>query len=279
MARELRVTGELRAARTFGGLSRMADFLRESGRIARTTGSLKKIAAHCRKIPALVSLRENSGGSGITSGADGGTESRSVDLREASPSRQLVRRIVSWDKALSPVARAMNRIGNNGMAKESRRATDALARVQRSVESASIASAIVSRSQRTMPKAGSNTLSTLSSDAALPSRSQENSVAERSGSSSAGLIASARTALSMRGVIPPSSVSRREFASLSRNGCNLGNSGHAGITIHSSPTVVINTGAVGGNLQRDVIGALRAHREELFDQLQRESVRRERAQF
>jgi hypothetical protein len=32
-------------------------------------------------------------------------------------------------------------------------------------------------------------------------------------------------------------------------------------------------------VQQDVIGALRAHREELFDQLKRESARRERAQF
>ena len=54
---------------------------------------------------------------------------------------------------------------------------------------------------------------------------------------------------------------------------------NTGININSSPTVVINAGAPGGNLQRDVISALRTHREELFDQLKRESARRERAQF
>lgn len=51
------------------------------------------------------------------------------------------------------------------------------------------------------------------------------------------------------------------------------------ITINSSPTVVINATAAGSSVRRDVIEALRAHREELFDQLKRESARRERAQF
>jgi hypothetical protein len=41
---------------------------------------------------------------------------------------------------------------------------------------------------------------------------------------------------------------------------------------------VIN-GATSGAVRHDVLGALRAHREELFDQLKRESARRERAQF
>ena len=51
------------------------------------------------------------------------------------------------------------------------------------------------------------------------------------------------------------------------------------ITINSSPTVVVNATAAGSSMRRDVIQALRAHREELFDQLKRESARRERAQF
>ena len=51
------------------------------------------------------------------------------------------------------------------------------------------------------------------------------------------------------------------------------------ITINSSPTVVINATAAGSSVRRDVIEALRTHREELFDQLKRESARRERAQF
>jgi hypothetical protein len=51
------------------------------------------------------------------------------------------------------------------------------------------------------------------------------------------------------------------------------------ITLSSSPTVIINATAAGSTVRHDVLEALRAHREELFDQLKRESVRRERAQF
>jgi len=79
---------------------------------------------------------------------------------------------------------------------------------------------------------------------------------------------------------PPSSVAQREFSrpipiAPNRNG----GASNAGITINSSPTVVINATPAGSNLERDVLSALRAHREELFDQLKRESARRERAQF
>jgi hypothetical protein len=93
------------------------------------------------------------------------------------------------------------------------------------------------------------------------------------------LPASVRIAPSGRGVIPPANVSQREFARPSSHGrvSNAGK-GRAGITINSSPTVVINA-AAGGAVQDDLTGALRAHREELFDQLKREAARRERAQF
>jgi hypothetical protein len=75
------------------------------------------------------------------------------------------------------------------------------------------------------------------------------------------------------------SVSQREFARpLSDARVSNEGGGRVGITINSSPTVVINAPA-GGAVQHDVLGALRAHREELFDQLKRESARRERAQF
>ncbi|HZC45311.1 MAG TPA: hypothetical protein VE243_02485 [Candidatus Acidoferrum sp.] len=85
-------------------------------------------------------------------------------------------------------------------------------------------------------------------------------------------------ASSIRAVTPPSSVAQREFAEPLARASGRGGNG-AGITINSSPTVVINAGAAGGNVQQDVMGALRAHRAELFDQLKRESARRERAQF
>jgi hypothetical protein len=94
-----------------------------------------------------------------------------------------------------------------------------------------------------------------------------------------GMLANVRVARSIRGVTPPSNVSQREFAQPSGNAhVSSDGSGRGGITINSSPTVVIN-GSGSGAVQHDVIGALRAHREELFDQLKRESARRERAQF
>jgi hypothetical protein len=87
-------------------------------------------------------------------------------------------------------------------------------------------------------------------------------------------------ASSIHAVMPPANLSQREFAEPSGNARGGNNSGaRAGITINSSPTVVINAPTAGGNIARDAIGALRAHREELFNQLKRESARRERAQF
>jgi hypothetical protein len=95
----------------------------------------------------------------------------------------------------------------------------------------------------------------------------------------AGVLAHVRVAPSLRGVMPPSGVSQREFAPPAGDARASNDSGgRAAITINSSPTVVIN-GAAGGAVQHDVIGALRTHREELFDELKRESARRERAQF
>jgi hypothetical protein len=56
-------------------------------------------------------------------------------------------------------------------------------------------------------------------------------------------------------------------------------SGAVAVTINSSPTVVVNSGEGRGDVEREVISALRAHREELFDSMRREAARRERAQF
>jgi len=114
----------------------------------------------------------------------------------------------------------------------------------------------------------------------LSSRSRESLEAEREAFAGTGLLASARMASSIRKVMPPANLSQHEFAEPSRNARGANNSGaRTGITINSSPTVVINSPAAGGNLARDAIGALRAYREELFNQLNRESARRERTQF
>ena len=81
-------------------------------------------------------------------------------------------------------------------------------------------------------------------------------------------------------MVAPASLSKPEFAEPMRGvyGQEARN-GPGSITINSTPTVVINAGDASGDVERQVIGALRAHRDELFDQFKRESVRRERAEF
>ena len=151
------------------------------------------------------------------------------------------------------------------------RAVNALSRAERSTESGSIERSI-SVGQKVAPLR-------LPSNSNLTGRARGSLEGSRMSPGAAAVAANFRIASSLRGVIAPGNVSRREFARPSSDGRvpNDGG-GRTGITINSSPTVVINASA-GGALQQDVIGALRAHREELFDQLKRESARRERAQF
>jgi hypothetical protein len=88
------------------------------------------------------------------------------------------------------------------------------------------------------------------------------------------------SAASIRGLTPLPNLSQPEFASPIRSVRDRGHgASNSSINFNSSPTVVINATAAGSNLQRDVLSALRSHRDELFDQLKRESARRERAQF
>jgi hypothetical protein len=99
---------------------------------------------------------------------------------------------------------------------------------------------------------------------------------EPSSFESAGKFAPAAT----RSMIAPARFSRPEFAEPMRGVYGQESRSTPGaITINSTPTVVINSGEAAGDVERQVIGALRAHREELFDQFKRESIRRERAQF
>jgi hypothetical protein len=81
-------------------------------------------------------------------------------------------------------------------------------------------------------------------------------------------------------MVAPASLSRPEFAEPMRGVYGQESRNAPGsITINSTPTVVINASEASGDLERQVVGALRAHRDELFDQFKRESVRRERAEF
>ena len=91
-------------------------------------------------------------------------------------------------------------------------------------------------------------------------------------------VAASRAARSS--MVAPASFSRPEFAEAMRGVYGQESRNAPGsITINSTPTIVINASEASGDVERQVVGALRAHRDELFDQFKRESVRRERAEF
>jgi hypothetical protein len=90
-------------------------------------------------------------------------------------------------------------------------------------------------------------------------------------------VAASRVARSA--MVAPTGLSIPEFAEPMR-GVHGQESRNAGsITINSTPTVVINASEGSGDVEGQVIAALRTHRDELFDQFKRESVRRERTEF
>ncbi|HYL58624.1 MAG TPA: hypothetical protein VEU51_07105 [Candidatus Acidoferrales bacterium] len=81
-------------------------------------------------------------------------------------------------------------------------------------------------------------------------------------------------------VVAPARIVTPRFADLPARGLERDSrGGTSAVTINSSPTVVVNCGEGRGDIEREVMNALRAHREELFDSLRREATRRERAQF
>jgi len=91
-------------------------------------------------------------------------------------------------------------------------------------------------------------------------------------------VAASRAARSS--MVAPAGLSMPEFAEPMRGVYGQESRNAAGsITINSTPTVVINASEGSGDVERQVIAALRARRDELFDQFKRESVRRERAEF
>jgi hypothetical protein len=253
----------------FGVLERMAGIVRESNRTAAAGRRLQ--------IPAHISFAKHSRGLETGSRIDkgtpgGGSQSRIDDKPERMGIARLFKNLAALARTMRAVAQAADGVRNNKETKRLATAMAALIRAEHSVATGRSGRAISTANQRAM-------LPVVAS-AQLARRSRIGIQAERAARAGTGFIASARVPSSIRGLTAPSSVSQREFAELSGNATGP-NSGieRASITINSSPTVVINAQAAGGDVQRDVIGALRAHREELFDQLKRESARRERAQF
>ena len=246
------------AARALRHLDRMTSIARKSGRIAHVAASIARGKEYRWQVPAeAVGLKDERfpvkrriaiDGSGGGFGAGPGwkeTGSRSMTASEG------IRR----HRAMALVEAATR---SHRQIPELSQAMKALSQIERSVEYVTPTSGLKTNPTR-------RALKTLNSN--VPSFAEK------------GRLAKVRIARPIRGVTLPSNVSRREFAEPSGNArASSAGGGRGGITINSSPTVVIN-GSGGGAVQHDVIGALRAHREELFDQLKRESARRERAQF
>jgi len=254
-------------------LDRFTNVARASRRMARAAANLKLSRDHRWQVPARVAVlkdkqtfetglilkREGArDGSGTGSGGelDGReTDNRSKDARGGS----------GWHRATAMV-RAGARVSRTP---ELSRAMDAMSRVERSVE--------FGNDRAASPDARKGA-TILASNTHAGSRAGAGHETRRRTFGDAGILANVRVVPPSRRVMPPG-VSQREFAQPS-SGVRVPNdgSGRSAITINSSPTVVINA-AASSAVQHDVIGALRAHREELFDQLKRESARRERSQF
>jgi hypothetical protein len=185
---------------------------------------------------------------------------------------RLFQNVAALARSMRPVTQADDGAGNH---KATRRLATAMATLIRAEYSA-----LPGRAGRAISGADQRAMLPVVATTQLARRSRPGLDAERAARAGTGFIASARVPSSIHGLTPPSSVAPREFAEPSGNAAGPNSSvERARITINSSPTVVINAQAASGDVQRDVIGALRAHREELFDQLKRESARRERAQF
>ena len=259
------------AAHALRQLDRVTSIARENGRVARAAASVARAREFRLQPSAVGSLLEHAQlleddslvvrGTVRDGSAGGSAAGSSWDSRPNIAGAESGRRRAAASVEAS--TRPHRQIP------ELSQAMKALARIDRAVESGSAGRAILEQRKYATPSAvsKSNTTGRAHLEARQPSFA------------AAGKVANERIARSIRAAKLPASVSQREFAQPSGDmrGPNQAG-GRGGITINSSPTVVINAPA-GGAMQDDVIGALRAHREELFDELKRESARRERAQF
>ncbi len=273
-SRTINASAATKSVEALRHLDRVSNVARASGRMARAAANLTISREHRWQVPAGVAALKNKqtfetgsilrrdtarDGSGTGSGGElgaRGADDQSKDARGGSGRHR---------------ATAMVRAGARvSRTPELSRAMDALSRVERSVELGN---------ERGAGSGARKYATKLASDSDATNRAGAGQETRRPSFGDASILENLRVVPLSRGVVPPPGVSHREFAQPSR-GISVSNdgSGRSAITINSSPTVVINA-AAGGAVQHDVIGALRAHREELFDQLKRESARRERAQF
>jgi hypothetical protein len=269
-------TGGPRSVHALSQLEQAANVARQSGRVARAAVNVALPGNHRWQLPtqsvllknndvfeaaSLANRRSAPAGSERNSGTRPSwreTDSPSNTARDGTVSRRAT--------AIADAARLSRKIP------ELSHAMDALSLVERSIESGSTGgTALDARKYATLR---------LAPNSGATSGAPDSLELKRPLFAEASLLSNVRVAPSIRGMIPPANISPREFARPSSDvRASTESGGRSGITINSSPTVVINAPPAGGAVQRDVIGALRAHREELFDQLKREAARRERAQF
>lgn len=267
-----RLSGSIRA---LGALERLSGIGRDGARVAKAIGIVDRANRRWQP-PAQISFVQYIDRAMKLFGEAGtrGVRSRSPsadDLgQDVSGVRGAAERSRNLEIERNRAGRVADRRGQTSRRmRELSSAINALSRVERSAESRSPVQKIFIASRRaTLTIAGKTEAS---------SRVRESIGSVRAALAGTPTFANAS---SIRGVIPPAKLSRREFArpvGIIRDPDGSGAS--SAISINSSPTIVIHAPVANGNLQHDVIGALRAHREELFDQLKRESARRERAQF
>jgi len=250
-------------------LERVTNVARKSVRIARAAASIAMAREYLWQPPAKASLLKDAKVVGEEFPLERGT------LRDGSGAGPGERNSRSTTASAGTGGRRATALADAGTRShrqipELSQAMRSLARIERSVELGNTGRAISDRRNYAKPTSVSESITT--------GRTPESLEARRGSFAGTGIPANVRIARSIRGVTPPANVSQREFAQpLGNMHVSNDDGGRGGITINASPTVVIN--AAGGAVQNDVIGALRAHREELFDELKRESARRERAQF
>lgn len=280
MARQTRTiqptakSGGADSAQALKNLERVADVARKSERIVQAAANIARAREYRGQLPAEGSLAkdelslESEYPPQRRTASDGSRSGFSAASSRSGNGMKIAKTDSGWHRVAAMVdagARWQRQILDLS------RAVNDLARVERAGESG--------RAGRAIPDGRKDGTPALPSNTDPSGRVRESLEGRRVRFAEAGLPASVRFAPSIRGVIPPANVSRREFARPSSDGrAPDDGSGRAGITINSSPTVVINAPA-GNSVQHDVIRALQAHREELFDQWKRESERRERAQF
>jgi hypothetical protein len=258
-------------------LERIASFARDSVRLTHATASIATAEDHSWQLGAHASFRRlehfpESRSLADRPARDAGSRSHAdhrLHRSETDNPGKTVSGANRWNRTRETVEAGLRLSREIQVASP---AIGALSQVEASAGSGSAAQAISTASRRA-------TLM-LAANAEASVRSRKKFEARRPAYPPAGFLAGVRIAASIRGVIPPPNLSRRELAGPTGGVRAPRHDGiGAAITINSSPMVVINGPAAGGSVQREVIGALRAHREELFDEFKRESARRERTQF